>query len=69
MKWLTITDSIRGAIRTTCTIDPISHVADMRLASEMWKRFELLYRDTGFIERDSIVMTWARGRSRDQLDG
>lgn len=54
MKWLIITDSIRGAIRTTCTIDPMSHVGDMGLASEMWKRVESLYRDTGFIERDSI---------------
>ncbi len=32
----------------------MSHVSDMGLASEMWKRFESLYRDTGFIERNSI---------------
>ena len=56
MKWLTVTDSIRGAIRTTCTIDPMSHVGEMGLASEMWKRFESLYRDTEFIERDSIFI-------------
>ena len=56
MKWLTITDSIQGAIRTTCTIDLMSQVGDMGLASEMWKRFESLYRDTGFIERDSIFI-------------
>ncbi len=56
MKWLTITDSIRGAVRTTCTIDLMSHVDDMGLASEMWKRFESLYRDTGFIKRDSIFI-------------
>ena len=56
MKWLIITDSIRGAIRTKCTIDPMSHVGDMGLASEMWMRFESLYRDTGFIERDSIFI-------------
>ncbi len=56
MKWLTITDSIQGAIWTTCTIGPMSHVGDMGLASEMWKRFESLYRDTGFIERDSIFI-------------
>lgn len=37
MKWLTITDAIQGAIRTTCTIDPMSHVGDMGLASKMWK--------------------------------
>ena len=56
MKWLTITDPIQGAIRTTCTIDPMSHVGDMGLASNMWKRIESLYRDTGFIERDSIFI-------------
>ena len=32
----------------------MSQVGDIRLASEMWKRFESLYRVTGFIERDSI---------------
>ena len=56
MKWLTITDSLRGAIRTTSTIDPMSHVGDMELASDMWKRFESLYRDSGFIERNTIFM-------------
>ncbi len=56
MKWLTFTDSIRGAIHTTCTIDPMSHVGDMGLASEMWKRFESLYRDTRFIKCDSIFI-------------
>ena len=56
MKWLLVTDSLRGAIRTTCTIDPMSHVGDMGLASDMWKKFETLYRDTGFIERDAIFI-------------
>lgn len=56
MKWLTITDSLRGAIRTTSTIDPMSHVGDMELGSEMWKRFESLYRDSGFIEHNTIFM-------------
>lgn len=56
MKWLTITDSLCGAIQTTCMIDPMSHVGDMELPSDMWKKFESLYRDTGFIERDSIFI-------------
>ena len=56
MKWLTITDSLRGTSRTTCMMDPMSHVGDMELASDMWKKFESLYRDTGFIERDSIFI-------------
>lgn len=34
MQWLTITDSIQGAIRITCTIDPMSHIGDMGLASK-----------------------------------
>lgn len=34
MQWLTITGSIRGAIRTTCSIDPMSHVGDTGLASK-----------------------------------
>ena len=37
-------------------IDLMSHVGDMRLTSEIWKRFELLYQDTGFIECDSIFI-------------
>lgn len=56
MKWLTITDSLRGAIRTTTTIDPMSHVGDLELASDMWIKFQTLYRDSGFIERDTILM-------------
>ena len=34
----------------------MSHVSDMGLASEIWERFESLYRDTGFIERNSIFI-------------
>lgn len=34
----------------------MSHVGDMGLASNMWKRIESLYRDTRFIERDSIFI-------------
>ncbi len=56
MKWLTITDSLCGAIRTTCMIDLMSHIGDMELASDMWKKFDSFYRDTRFIERDSIFI-------------
>ena len=34
----------------------MSHVGDMELASDMWKKFESFYRDTGFIKRDSIFI-------------
>ncbi len=37
----------------------MSHVGDIGLASEMWKRFESLYRDTIFIERDSIFIRFS----------
>ncbi len=56
MKWLTITDSLCGAIQTICIIDLMSHVGDMELASDMWKKFKSLYRDIGFIEQDSIFI-------------
>ena len=56
IKWHTITDSLQSAIRTTSTIDTMSHMGDMELASNMWKRFEYLYWDSGFIERNKIFM-------------
>ncbi len=56
MKWFMITDSVRGAIRTICTIDPMSHVGDIKLASDIWMKSEFLYRDTGFIERNAIFI-------------
>lgn len=56
LPWLTVTDSLRGVIRSTCTLDPMSHVSNLELCSEMWAKFELLYRDTGFMERDAILI-------------
>lgn len=56
MRWLTLTDSLRGVIRSTCNIEPMSHVSGMDLCSDMWSRFETLYRDTGFVERDAIFI-------------
>lgn len=32
------------------------HVGDMELVSDMWERFETLYRDSRFIERNTIFM-------------
>lgn len=32
------------------------HFRDMELASDMWKKFESFYWDTGFIKRDSIFI-------------
>ena len=37
----------------------MSHIGDMGLASEMWIKFELLYQDTEFIERDSIFIRFS----------
>lgn len=51
-----MTDSLCGAFQTTCMIDPMLHVRKMELASDMWKKFEFLYRDTGFIAQNSIFI-------------
>ena len=56
IKWIMITDFIRGIIWPTYTIDPISHIRDMGLTSEIWRKFELLYQDSRFNERDSIFI-------------
>lgn len=56
MKQLIITDPIQGAIWITCTIDPISHIGDMGLASNMWKKFKSLYQDTKFIKCNTIFI-------------
>ena len=32
----------------------MSHVSNFELCSDMWAKFELLYQDTGFMERDTI---------------
>lgn len=34
----------------------MSHVSSLDLCSDMWTKFELLYRDTGFMERDTILI-------------
>lgn len=54
MKCLTITDFLQGAIRTNSNINPMSHIGDIKLASEMWKQFKFIYRDSGFIEHNTI---------------
>ncbi len=56
LSWLTVTDSLQGVIRSTCNLDPISHGSNLKLCSDMWAKFELLYRDTGFMERDTIFI-------------
>ena len=35
LSWLTVTDSLRGVIRSTCTLDPMSHVSNLELCSNM----------------------------------
>lgn len=34
----------------------MSNVGTLGLTSEIWKKFETLYRDTGFIKRDAIFI-------------
>lgn len=55
-QWLPVTDSLRGVIRSTCTLDPMPHVSNLDLCSNIWAKIELLYRDTGFMERDTILI-------------
>lgn len=56
LQWLTVTDSLQKVIRSTCTLDPLSHVNNLDLCSDIWTKFEHLYRDTGFMERDTILI-------------
>lgn len=56
MRWLTLTNSLRRVIRSTCNAEPMSHVGGMDLCSDMWAKFETLYRDTEFMERDAILI-------------
>ncbi len=56
IRWLTITESLRGVIRSTCIKKPMSHINDMDLCSNIWTKFETLYWDTEFIERDTILI-------------
>ena len=56
MRWLTLTDFLRGVIRSTCNVEPMSHVSGMNLCSDMWTKFEALYWDTGFMERNAIFI-------------
>ncbi len=56
LPWLTVTDSFRGVMRSTCTLDPMSHVGNFKLCFNKWAKFKLQYRDTRFIERDTIFI-------------
>ena len=56
LQWLTVTDSLRKVIRSTCTLDPLSLVNNLDLCADIWTKFEHLYRDTGFMERDTILI-------------
>ncbi len=56
MRWPTLTYSLRGVIRSTCNVELMSHVSDIDPCSDMWTKFETLYRDTDFMERDAIFI-------------
>ncbi len=56
IRWLTLTNSLRGVIRSKCNVEPISHVSGMDHCSDMWTKFETLYRETGFMKRDAIFI-------------
>ena len=56
MKWLTLTYLLWGVIRLTCNVEPMLHMSGMDLCSNMWTKFEALYWDTGFMERNEIFI-------------
>ena len=56
IRWLRLTDSLQGVIRSTCNVKPTSQVGAMDLCSDIWIKFETLHRDTGFMERDAIFI-------------
>lgn len=68
MQWFTITDSLRELIRSTCTLDPMSHVSNLDLCSDMWTKFEHLYQDTSFMEQDTILMRLSNKTASDFKD-
>lgn len=43
IRWLTLTDSLQGVIRSNCNIEPMSHVSSINLCSDMWTKFVTLY--------------------------
>lgn len=55
-KWNTIWDSLEGANRSTVTVDPMSRLHGLSNCSFMWKKFQLLYRNAGFLKRDAIFI-------------
>ena len=65
LQWLKVTDSLRGVTRSTCTLVPMSHVSNLEFCFDIWAKFELLYRDTGFMERDAIPIRLSSKTSSD----
>ena len=51
-----ICDSFEGVIWYTITVDPMSHVHGLSNYSLMWKKFQTLYRNTGFLECNVIFI-------------
>ena len=56
MRWLTLTDCLRGVIRSKYNVESISYISSIDLCSDIWAKFETLYRETGFMERDAILI-------------
>ena len=52
----TMCDALEGALRPTITGDPMFHVHGLSNCSSMWKKFQTLYGNTSFLERDAIFI-------------
>ena len=56
IRWLMLTDSLRGIIRSKCNVESMFHISGMDLCSDIWAKFETVYRDKEFIEWDAILI-------------
>lgn len=52
----TICDALEGIIRPTITGELMFHVHGLSNCSSMWKKFQTLYGNTGFLERNTIFI-------------
>lgn len=51
-----ICNSLKGAIRCIDLIDPMFHVHGLSNCSFMWKKFQTLYKNTGFLKCNAIFI-------------
>ena len=65
-KWNMICDSFKGAIWCTVTVDLMSYVHNLSNCYLIWKKFQTLYRNIGFLEHDAIFF-WLSTKTLDNF--